>query len=367
MQRRPRTVLILTATIVATVLATATLPAMAGSRGAERTRGDEPKSQRKRFELRLRCARAEDRPAAVTCEWSASEDRAFAGYKLWRATYDPAARDDASRRSGRQVIFTTRDRRQVRHVDTTVERNKGYGYAVEAVDAQGRTLAHSQVAKVGPADRPAKLALGCERTDPKSVACHWTQSDHAAFASYRLERAPVERTESGGARHGEPHTIFTSQDRTVTRFLDSEAPSSHGWVYRLAVLDSQGHIVAASEPVGIRPAGDSGGTGDRPAPVRFACAGATDANGPAVTCKWSRSEAPAFGAYRMWRKAEGAERAALATIPDRDTTSYVDRTAHSGTTYTYAVEVLDHEGRTITHSEPVTVRCCPSGENAPSA
>ncbi|HUQ39988.1 MAG TPA: hypothetical protein VM030_07510 [Acidimicrobiales bacterium] len=214
--------------------------------------------------------------------------------------------------------------------------------------------------------RPQETRLACARTDSTStVTCRWAPSDDPAFASYRLQRAAVERTPSGEKRHGEPVTVFESPDRSTSSFVDGTATGDHGWMYRLTVRDANGAVIAASEPVGVRPS-------DPPpeaehAALRLACIAGRPEGQPGVTCRWDRSDAPGFAAYRVMRKSADAEPAVLASITDRDRTFHLDRTVEDGHSYAYAVQVMDGDGRVIARSEPVRVTCCPSGENAPAA
>jgi hypothetical protein len=205
--RRP-----LTALVGAAVLAAALLPAAAGA-------ADSPK---RRPHLRLACEVVRhDQLPAVACKWSgperimaAANDTAtasdtiapdsvvgdtpgpeLAGFRLWRA----------GRFERPHVVYRGQDHA---HIDATVRQGRRYGFRVEALDARGRTIARSNVARVKIPTLPLEaLKLDCKvvdlpwtaapdlivrpiPVDRPAVACEWSKSERPDFAAYRLFRAP---------------------------------------------------------------------------------------------------------------------------------------------------------------------------------
>jgi hypothetical protein len=80
--------------------------------------------------LRMACrGTVTDRGPVIACRWSESQQRAFAGYRLWRADGED-----------RQLVFRTADRAATRFVDTDVRPDHPYAYTVEVVDAGGETI-----------------------------------------------------------------------------------------------------------------------------------------------------------------------------------------------------------------------------------
>jgi hypothetical protein len=84
--------------------------------------------------LSLHCTAGTDAGApAVTCTWSASTTGAFHSYRLWREK--PG--------TNRVVVFTSDNRTTTSYVDHDVQAGSGYGYWIEALDANGNVVARS--------------------------------------------------------------------------------------------------------------------------------------------------------------------------------------------------------------------------------
>lgn len=75
-----------------------------------------------------------------------------------------------------------------------------------------------------------------------------------------------------------------------------------------------------------------------------------------VTCSWSAAPV-AFDHYVVLRSTPG-ESMGRVFSPSADELSYVDTTAAPGVAYTYLVHALDAGGRSVAHSQPITVACC---------
>jgi hypothetical protein len=110
------------------------------------------------------------------------------------------------------------------------------------------------VALAGPASaaeqrrdhRPEHLRLRCAWVtdgEERAVACRWSQSHHPQFAGYRLVRADRENGRT---------VVFRTDDRAVTRFLDTGADPAVSYGYRVVALDGDGDVVGASRVVRVR-------------------------------------------------------------------------------------------------------------------
>ena len=112
------------------LLATISLGVLAGTAAAqERDTRPDP--------LRLACRVVSATPAAVACEWSPSQSRAFAGYRLGRF-------DDEN---GRVPVFRTDRRFDTTAVDRGVRPGR-YLYWVAAYDRAGRVIGLSDAVVV---------------------------------------------------------------------------------------------------------------------------------------------------------------------------------------------------------------------------
>ena len=103
----------------------------------------------------------------------------------------------------------------------------------------------------------------------------------------------------------------------------------------------------------------------RPEAARLACAGATREGTASVECKWESNSSPQFTGYRLHRSTGDGERTVVFRSSDRTITTYTDAAVRSGTRYSYVLEVLGADGRTIARSEPSNVACCADGASAP--
>ena len=97
-----------------------------------------------------------------------------------------------------------------------------------------------------PEHRREPLRLRCAwvtEGEQQAVACRWSESRHPRFAEYRLVRADRANGRS---------VVFSTEDRTVTRFLDTTAVAGTRYVYRVVVLDADGHLIGGSRLVPAR-------------------------------------------------------------------------------------------------------------------
>lgn len=258
---------------------------------------------------------------AVACEWSKSERRDFAGYRLFRAPGNTTDLE-ADRPDGREVIYRGDAQR---HLDSDVSPGQRYRYLVQSVNHWGIPIGHSDVVHVGvpplpvpdpkpaplpmrepipvpepkpaplpeprpaplpepkpaplPEPRPAPLPemkLACRVMDEvarstadnirptPAIACRWSELTDRRVAGYRLWRA-----EPNSGRK----VVF--QTRTDTGYIDGDVVAGHTYVYGVQAIGPDGAVVASSEPVKVSVPGDPPAPGTDPVePVKLTAASA---------------------------------------------------------------------------------------------
>ena len=75
-----------------------------------------------------------------------------------------------------------------------------------------------------------------------------------------------------------------------------------------------------------------------------------------ISCSWSPSNDPALAGYQLLR-GDGTARGRVFST-GAGTTTYTDRTAVSGTSYSFVVQAVRADGSSIAHSPGAAVRCC---------
>ena len=75
-----------------------------------------------------------------------------------------------------------------------------------------------------------------------------------------------------------------------------------------------------------------------------------------ISCSWSPSNDPALAGYQLLR-GDGTPRGRVFSI-GAGTTTYTDRTAVSGNSYSFVVQAVRADGSSIAHSPGAAVRCC---------
>ena len=189
--------------------------------------------------LRLACEPVVgDGVSGVVCEWSTLDSAR--GYRLWRAV-DPGSG------SAREVIATVAAGEPPRHVDREIRPGHRYVYAVEAIAADGSTLALSepvQVAIDGPRDVRVRLGCAAGVTDAgRGIVCEWSAVDAEAAAGYVLWRSVGD---------AEREVIARSGLDGRTRYLDQDVSAGMAYTYVVQVVDAAGEPLAISEPATVR-------------------------------------------------------------------------------------------------------------------
>lgn len=194
--------------------------------------------------LKLACdvVRQDDKPA-VACRWSSPSSPEAKNTAADPAGVRPAWKFELHRGgggAGRTVVYTGPE---TSFVDTSVEPGSNYGYKVEALNADGRTVARSRAVVVKiptPADH---LRLSCaveQRADDArrarpAVACKWSPAERDDLAGYRLFKA-----DGTGWRQ----VVYRGPD---TAFLDVKVRPGHRYRYLVQALDHRGDVIGVSD------------------------------------------------------------------------------------------------------------------------
>ncbi len=185
--------------------------------------------------LRMACAAVvEGERRGIACKWSASEHPEFVGYVLRRGDGET-----------RTAIFRTADRSQTRHFDTEVRPGGTYAYAVQVLDAQGKTIGTGGPVRAQIERRHEDLRMACAGRE-RGIVCEWSPSRHPEFAGYVLRR--------GG--DGTRTVVFRTRERSETRFPDSEVEPGVTYRYAVDVLNAEGEVIGSGGPVRARTRGE---------------------------------------------------------------------------------------------------------------
>lgn len=191
-------------------------------------------------ELTLQCvAGRPDGAPAVKCRWSAAVGAHH--YLLLRKTAGATAEPEPLHR-GPDTWF----------VDRTVVEGTGYGYAVKAIDANGRIIGRGGIAWVRccgeQPPEPRQMRLACVAGQPDgapAVKCQWSPLDGADhYVLYRkVEGADPERIYAG----------------TDTTFVDRAVAGGTAYHYGVKAIGAGGRVVGMSAFVAVRccPAGSA--------------------------------------------------------------------------------------------------------------
>jgi hypothetical protein len=187
--------------------------------------------------LRLSCnGRTTDSGrSGVACTWSATTQRAAAGYRLVRTDGDT-----------RTTVFRTRDLTQTSAVDGNIRLGVTYGYSILVVNEQGETIGSGGPVRAGvkaPDPELEVLTLRCEAADDVVAArCTWRPTTSEAAVGYQLWRV---------VNRGERELVWRGGlDQTAVR--DDLSNTTRLVRYAVLAVDAQGGIVGQSRPVALR-------------------------------------------------------------------------------------------------------------------
>ena len=225
------------------------------------------------------------------------------------------------------------------YVDKTAEPGVTYTYTVRGVAKDGKTLSPSHD-KTGvsatmpkPVSRPANVTLVSAKAVSGGIQVTWQSA--AGAATYKVYRKDATNTS---------WTALTTT-ATGTSYVDKTAVAGVTYTYTVRGVASDGKTLSPShDKTGV----SATATPARPANVTLVSAKAVS-GGIQVTWK----EAAGAATYKVYRKdAANPDWTALTTTATG--TSYVDKTAKAGVTYTYTVRGVAKDGKTLSPSHDKT-------------
>ena len=239
---------------------------------------------------------------AVACEWSRSERRDFAAYRLFRAQKNTADVETDRPDAARQVIYEGDARR---YLDTDIQPGQRFRYLVQSVNHWDRPIGHSDVVHVGvpPLPLPGSDPIPRAVPDPKPTPVPVPEPKPLA----RPEPTPIPDPDPKPNPAPEPTPLPQPEMKLACRVMDE---------------------IAKTTTDAIRPA-------------------------PAVACRWSELTDRKVAGYRLWRAEPNTDRKVV--FQTRTDTSWVDGDVARGHTYVYGVQAIGPDGRVIASSERVKV------------
>jgi hypothetical protein len=257
---------------------------------------------------------------AVACEWSKSERRDFAGYRLFRApgnTTGPVTDEDrssaaADRPDGREVIYRGDAQR---YLDNDVRPGQRYRYLVQSVNHWGLPIGHSDVVHVGVPPLPVPDPIPVPKRIPVP------EPEPAPLPEPKLEPRPVPEPKPAPLPEPRPAPLPEPKPAPLPEPRPAPLPEM-----KLAcrMMDE----VARSTADNIRPT-------------------------PAVACRWSELTDRRVAGYRLWRAEPNTGRKVV--FQTRTDTGYIDGDVVAGHTYVYGVQAIGPDGAVVASSEPVKV------------
>ena len=227
------------------------------------------------------------------------------------------------------------------YVDKTAVAGVTYTYTVRGVASDGKTLSPSHD-KTGvsatmpkPVSRPANVTLVSAKAVSGGIQVTWKEA--AGATTYKVYRKDATNTS---------WTALTTT-ATGTSYVDKTAVAGVTYTYTVRGVASDGKTLSPShDKTGVSATMPKPVT--RPANVTLVSANAVS-GGIQVTWK----EAAGAATYKVYRKdATNTSWTALTTTATG--TSYVDKTAVAGVTYTYTVRGVASDGKTLSPSHDKT-------------
>ena len=224
------------------------------------------------------------------------------------------------------------------YVDKTAKAGVKYTYTVRGIGADGKTLSPSYDdtgVSATISARPANVTLVSAKAVSGGIQVTWKEA--AGAATYKVYRKDATNTK---------WTALTTT-ATGTSYVDKTAVAGVKYTYTVRGVASDGKTLSPSyNKTGVsatmpKPV-------SRPANVTLVSAKAVS-GGIQVTWK----EAAGAATYKVYRKdATNTKWTALTTTATG--TSYVDKTAKAGVTYTYTVRGVAKDGKTLSPSHDKT-------------
>ncbi|MGC9363454.1 MAG: fibronectin type III domain-containing protein [Fidelibacterota bacterium] len=264
----------------------------------------------------------------IELRWEQYPDSDFAGYYLYRST------DAGFDTSSAELKRYFRDATVTKFSDEGLNLETDYYYRFFIVDSYG-------------SDAGSELAVqtkGIERVEIKEIVpvndsyfrviytMNRADEDFQYYAIYRSENSNVSSTDLRvGTVHARADTIF---DDAVPATQNAE------YFYRVYVVDGHNNISTGSNVVGDT-------LNSPPVPVELSFAGSTTSS---IQLRWTLDQNDDFSVYELYRstKSEFTRRSRearkVATISNKNTTTYTESNLPSGVFYYYCIYVTDIGG-----------------------
>ena len=245
-----------------------------------------------------------------------SVSNVYGGVTVTWAASAGAAKYRVYRKSGSGSWAKVADTTALTYTDKTVAAGTTYAYTVRCLDSAGATISSYNSAGLS-ITYIAAPAVSSVSNVVGGVKISWAKSD--GVAQYRLYR----KSGSGSWAKIADTTAFNYTDKSVT--------SGTKYSYTLRCMDSAGNLISGFDPAGKA--------------ITYVAApaisGVSNVYG-GVSVTWSKVTGAAK--YRVYRKSGSGS---WAKVGDTAETSYTDKTAASGTKYSYTVRCLDSAGATV--------------------
>ena len=285
----------------------------------------------------IRCAKVHYRNAAAVP--AAPKIKLTTSGNQFQLSWD-AVPGAASYQVYRIVDFTVEDytllgtTKSTTFTDKTAKTGTTYTFAVKAVNANGESMTSSSCAGKLSA-RPANVTLVSAKAVSGGIQVTWKEA--AGAATYKVYRKDA----------ANPDWTALTTTATGTSYVDKTAEPGVTYTYTVRGVASDGKTLSPShDKTGVSATMPKPVT--RPANVTLVSAKAVS-GGIQVTWK----EAAGAATYKVYRKdAANPDWTALTTTATG--TSYVDKTAVAGVTYTYTVRGVASDGKTLSPSHDKT-------------
>ena len=213
------------------------------------------------------------------------------------------------------------------YVDKSAAAGVTYSYTVRGVDADGELspgFDRTGVSTTIPAasTTPANVTLGSAKVVSGGIQVTWQQADGAA--KYRVYRKDAVNTK---------WTAIATV--TGTSYVDKSAAAGVTYSYTVRGVDADGELSPGFDRTGVSTTIPAAST--TPANVTLGSAKVVSGG---IQVTWQQADGAAK--YRVYRKdAVNTKWTAIATVTG---TSYVDKSAAAGVTYSYTVRGVDADG-----------------------
>ncbi len=274
----------------------------------------------------IRCAKVHYRnaatvPAAPKIKLTTSGNQ----FQLsWNAV--PGA---ASYQVYRIVDFTVEDytllgtTKSTTYTDKTAKAGTTYTFAVKAVNANGESMTSSSCAgKLAAA--PDNVTLGSAKVSGSTIVVTWQAANGAA--QYRVYRKDAANTKWKGIANV-----------TGTSWTDKTAKAGVKYTYTVRGISANGTLSPGFDTTGVSATIPAAPTPTTPANVTL---GSAKVSGSTIVVTWQAANGAAE--YRVYRKdAANPKWKGIANVTG---TSWTDKTAKAGVTYTYTVRGISANG-----------------------